>query len=74
MLTVRLPEDLEKRLNALASATKRTKSFYVCEALERVMEDLEDAYLAEAAYEKFLKSGNPSKPIDQIERDLDLAD
>ena len=74
MLTVRLPENLEKRLNALASATKRPKSFYVREALERVMEDLEDAYLAEAGYEKFLKNGKPSKPIDQAERDLGLAD
>lgn len=74
MLTVRLPDNLEKRLNALASATKRPKSYYVREALERVMEDMEDAYLAEAAYENFLKSGKQSKPIDQIERDLGLAD
>ena len=74
MLTVRLPDNLEKRLNALASATKRPKSYYVREALERVMEDMEDAYLAEAADENFLKSGKQSKPIDQIERDLGLAD
>jgi RHH-type rel operon transcriptional repressor/antitoxin RelB len=74
MLTIRLPENLEKRLNALASATKRSKSYYVREALERVMEDMEDAYLAESAYEKFIESGKPSKPIDQVERDLGLAD
>jgi RHH-type rel operon transcriptional repressor/antitoxin RelB len=40
MLTVRLPDNLEKRLNALAMATKRSKSYYVREALERVMEDM----------------------------------
>lgn len=74
MLTVRLPENLEKRLNNLAAATKRPKSYYVREALERVLEDLEDAYLAETEYEKFLKSGQKSKPIDQVERDLGLAD
>ena len=74
MLTVRLPDNLEKRLNALAMATKRPKSYYVREALERVMEDMEDAYLAEIAYEEFVKSGKPSKPIKQVERDLDLAD
>ncbi|MEJ2158319.1 MAG: DUF6290 family protein [Desulfobacteraceae bacterium] len=74
MLTVRLPDILEKRLNALAMATKRPKSYYVREALERAMEDMEDAYLAETAYEEFVKSGKPSKPIKQVERDLGLAD
>jgi len=74
MLTVRLPEDLEKRLNALASATKRPKSYYVREALKKTLDDLEDAYIAEAALERFIKSGKPSKPIDQVERDLGLAD
>ena len=74
MQTVRLPENLEKRLNALASATKRPKSYYVREALEKALDDLEDAYMAEAAYERFIKSGQPSKSIDQVERDLGLAD
>jgi RHH-type rel operon transcriptional repressor/antitoxin RelB len=74
MLTVRLPENLEQRLNNLSLATKRPKSFYVREALERVMEDLEDAYLAEAGYEAFLNSDRPAKSIDQVERDLGLAD
>jgi RHH-type transcriptional regulator, rel operon repressor / antitoxin RelB len=74
MLAVRLPDNLEKRLNALAMATKRPKSFYVREALERAMEDMEDAYLAETAFEEFVKNGQPSKPINQVERDLGLAD
>jgi len=74
MLTVRLPENLEQRLNHLSLATKRPKSFYVREALERVLEDLEDAYLAEAGYEAFINSGRPAKSIDQVERDLGLAD
>jgi RHH-type transcriptional regulator, rel operon repressor / antitoxin RelB len=74
MLTVRLPDNLEKRLNALALATKRPKSYYVREALERVLEDMEDAYLAEAAYEKFLQNDKQAKSIDQVERDLGLAD
>jgi RHH-type rel operon transcriptional repressor/antitoxin RelB len=74
MLTVRLPENLEKRLNALAAATKRPKSYYVREALEKALDDLEDAYMAEAAYERFINSGQPSKSIDQVERDLGLAD
>ena len=74
MLTVRLPENLEKRLNALAAVTKRSKSYYVREAIERVLEDMEDAYLTESAYEEFLKSGEQAIPIDKVENDLGLAD
>ena len=74
MLTVRLPEDLEKRLNALAAITKRPKSYYVREAIERVLEDMEDAYLTESAYEEFLKSGEQPIPIDKVAKDLGLAD
>jgi len=74
MLSVRLPKDLENRLTNLAKATKRPKSFYVREALERSIEDIEDAYLAESAYEEFLKSGEKTIPVEEVERTLDLAD
>ena len=48
--TVRLPEELTERSAILAQATKKTKSYFIREALERIIEDLEDAYLAETAY------------------------
>ncbi len=47
MLAIRLPEDLEKRLEALAQATNRTKTFYVREAIHEHLDDLEDLYLSE---------------------------
>ena len=47
MLAVRLPPDIERRLEALASATGRTKTFYVREAICEHLDDLEDLYLAE---------------------------
>src|SRR5215831_13207158 len=47
MLAVRLPADIERRLDALAKATGRTKTFYVREAILEHLEDLEDLYLAE---------------------------
>lgn len=74
MLTVRLPKDMEQRLDILARETKRPKSYYVREALERCLEDLEDAYLAEAEYERFLASGEKAIPADDLERQLGLAD
>jgi len=47
MLALRLPEDIEKRLAALAKKTGRTKSFYAREAILEHIEELEDYYLAE---------------------------
>jgi RHH-type transcriptional regulator, rel operon repressor / antitoxin RelB len=72
--TVRLPEELTQRLEILVQATKRTKSYFIREALERCIEDLEDAYLAETAYEEFLKSREQSIPLEEVERRLGLAD
>jgi len=46
MLSIRLPTEIDQRLSRLAALTKRPKSFYVREALERHIEDLEDAYIA----------------------------
>ncbi|KAF0234453.1 MAG: hypothetical protein FD177_834 [Desulfovibrionaceae bacterium] len=74
MLTVRLPKEMEQRLEILARETKRPKSFYVRAALERCLEDLEDAYLAEAEYERFLASGEEAIPAEELERQLGLAD
>jgi len=49
--TVRLPDNLDFRLSRLARATERTKSYFIREALERMIEDMEDAYLVETEYE-----------------------
>lgn len=47
MLAIRLPADIERRLEALAEATGRTKTFYAREAIVEHMDDLEDLFLAE---------------------------
>jgi len=46
MLAIRLPEDIECRLEALAKATGRTKTFYAREAILEYLDDLEDVFLA----------------------------
>ena len=44
MLTVRLPEEIEARLQALAKATGRSKSYYARQAILEKLEEMEDAY------------------------------
>ncbi len=46
-LSIRFDADIEQRLAHLAQVTGRTKAYYIREALERTLEDLEDRYLAE---------------------------
>ncbi|MEW6501428.1 MAG: type II toxin-antitoxin system RelB family antitoxin [Thermodesulfobacteriota bacterium] len=74
MLTVRLPDELEARLNNLAKTTNRSKSFYVREALERALEDIEDIYLAEKRLENLKAGKSRTYTLEEVERELDLAD
>jgi RHH-type rel operon transcriptional repressor/antitoxin RelB len=66
MLAVRLPEDLEKRLEALAKRTGRTKSYYVREAIVEHLDDLEDLYLAEARLQALRRGDDLAVPIDEL--------
>ncbi|MEY2343275.1 DUF6290 family protein [Acidithiobacillus sp. IBUN Pt1247-S3] len=52
MIGVRLSSDIEKRLDALAKATGRTKTYYVREAILEHLDDMEDTYLAKATLER----------------------
>lgn len=52
MLTVRLPEEIEARLQALAKATGRSKSYYARQAIVEKLEEMEDAYLGTAVLER----------------------
>ena len=70
MLSVRLPEATEARLTALAEKTGRTKTFYVKEAIQNHLDEMEDKYLAIDRLE------NPVKrwTLDEMEQGLDLDD
>jgi RHH-type rel operon transcriptional repressor/antitoxin RelB len=74
MLSVRLPEELEQRLEALAKATGRSKTYYVREALVEKIEYLEDLYLAEAVMERIASGEEKTTPLADVERELGLAD
>ena len=72
MLAIRLPPEIEKRLERLAKKTGRTKTFYAREAILNHLEDLEDAYIAEKALDEFYKSGEKAIPLAEVLKDLGL--
>jgi len=51
MLAIRLPAEIESRLEVLSKTTGRTKSYYVREAIVEYLDDLEAIYLAEKRLE-----------------------
>ena len=65
MLAIRLPANIEKRLERLAKRTGRTKSFYAREAILQHLEDMEDVYLAEQVYERYLKGEEKTIPLEE---------
>ena len=74
MLAVRLSPEIEKRLEALAKATGRTKTYYVREAIIEHLDDLEDIYLAQNRLEDIRAGRSRTYTLEEVERDLDLAD
>ena len=66
MLALRLPPDIEQRLDALAKKTGRSKSYYAREAILRQLEDIEDYYLARR---RLARSGS-RVTLESLERDL----
>jgi RHH-type transcriptional regulator, rel operon repressor / antitoxin RelB len=64
MLALRLPPEIEKRLDALAKKTGRSKSYYAREAILRQIEDIEDYYLAR----RRLSGGGARVTLETLER------
>lgn len=70
MVAVRLPKELDERLERFAQETHRTKSYYIRKALEQFLEDKEDYLLAVAR----LEEKNPRIPLDEALKQLGLED
>ena len=66
MLALRLPPEIEERLDALAKKTGRSKSYYAREAILRQIEDIEDYYLAR----RRLGRRGSRVTLESLERDL----
>jgi RHH-type rel operon transcriptional repressor/antitoxin RelB len=71
---VRLPDELFARLQALSARTGRTATYYIREAVEEHLDDLEDFYLAEQVLERVRRGEEDISSLDEVERRLGLAD
>jgi RHH-type rel operon transcriptional repressor/antitoxin RelB len=74
MLAIRLPVDIETRLDALAKATGRSKTFYARQAILEHLEDLEDLYLAEQRLIDLQAGKTKTIPLDDVMKAYGLED
>lgn len=72
--SIRLAQDIEKRLDVLAAQTGRSKAYYLRELIENGLEDLEDYYLAAATMERVRKGEERVYSLDEVARDLGMED
>jgi RHH-type transcriptional regulator, rel operon repressor / antitoxin RelB len=72
--SIRLPEDVERRLDVLAEKTGRTKAFYIREMILSHIDDMEDYYLAAEVVERLRKGQERTYTDEEIRRDLGLDD
>lgn len=71
---IRLEDDTYIRLQELASKTGRTATFYMREAIETHLEDLEDIYLAEQTLDQVRRGKQRTLSLNEVERELGLED
>lgn len=71
-VAVRLSEELQKRLDELAARTGRTRSFYVKQAIELHLEELEERFWADDVVARYESSDRKTRPWTEAQAELDL--
>ncbi|MEV2275089.1 TraY domain-containing protein [Nocardiopsis sp. NPDC049922] len=66
MLALRLPAEIEERLEALARKTGRSKSFYAREAIVAHLDELEEIHLAESRLEDLRAGRSGTTPLSDV--------
>ncbi len=65
-VSLRLPEDVSKRLESLVELTGRSKTYYMLEAIREHIDDLEDLYLAERELEAIRAGTSIPAPLSEV--------
>lgn len=68
-LSLRLPDDVFKRLTMLAKRTRRSKSSFIQELIEESLDDLEDGYVA---LERLNQKNARYLTTEELEKELGL--
>ncbi|MBB5022546.1 type II toxin-antitoxin system RelB family antitoxin [Desulfurispira natronophila] len=74
MLAIRLPADVEERLDNLAKSTGRTKTYYAREAILAHLDELEDIYLAEQRLTDIRAGKTKPVSLDDVMSEYELED
>ncbi|KAA3514141.1 type II toxin-antitoxin system RelB family antitoxin [Agrobacterium rosae] len=69
---IRLPDETFERLKALSERTGRTSAYYIREAIEKHIEDMEDLYLAEEATRRQRENNERNYTLEEVKRRLGL--
>ena len=72
MLALRLPKDVERRLERLARKTGRTKSYYARQAIEQFLEEREDYLLGVSVLERVERGEEPTISLGELQKRLGL--
>lgn len=65
-LSVRLTPEEESRLDALASRTGRSKTFYVREAIQAHLDELEERYWTDEVVRDYEAAGKQSRSASEL--------
>lgn len=71
-MTIRLSPQLDKRLNNLTKQTGRSKSFYLTQAIESYLENMEDLLIANAVLERVKMGKERTYSLDEVYNDIKL--
>lgn len=74
MLAIKLPTEIENRLEALAQTTGQTKEFLAREAILEYLGDLEDLYLAEQRLIDIRAGRSKTIPLKDVMKRYGLED
>jgi RHH-type rel operon transcriptional repressor/antitoxin RelB len=73
-VSLRLPDDVSERLANIAALTGRSKTFYMVEAIQEHLDDLEDLYLAEQRLIEVRAGKSETVSLEDVMRRYGLED
>ncbi|HEX13190.1 MAG: CopG family transcriptional regulator [Desulfurella sp.] len=73
-VSIRLPKDVEERLDKLSKLTGRSKTYYIIESIKQHLDDIEDIYLCEQRLIDLRSGKTRTYTLEEVEKDLGLGD